>query len=117
MHFDDGAVQADRIDLDTHDLSMLQAFKDSIEHPRLRPAVHAGVDGVPVAKTLRQSAPLATMLCHVQDRIDYAQIRMTDIATLLGQAVFDLAVLLFADFHARIMPYVYASVQHSVNTP
>jgi hypothetical protein len=42
---------------------------------------------------------------------------MTDIATLLGQAVLDLVVLLFGDFHARIMPYGYASVQPSVNTP
>jgi hypothetical protein len=50
------------------------------------------------------------MLCHVQDRIDYAQIGMTNIATLLGQAVLDLAVLLFGDFHARIMPYGYALV-------
>ena len=117
MHFDDGAVQAHRLDLDTHDLSMLELLEHPIKHSGLGPAVHARVHGMPVAEPLGQSAPLATMLCHVQDRIDYAQIRMTDIATLLGQAVLDLAVLLFGDFHTRIMPYGYALVQHSVNTP
>ena len=116
MHFDDGAVQADRLDLDAHDLSMLQFLEYPIEHAALGPVVHAHVHGMPVAEPLGQSAPLATMLSHVQDRIDYAQIRMTDIATLLGQAVLDLALLLFGDFHARTMPYGYALVQDSVNT-
>jgi hypothetical protein len=33
------------------------------------------------------------------------QIRMADVAALLGQAVLDLAVLRFGDLHMRIMPY------------
>ena len=105
MHFDDGAVQANRLDLDAHDLSMLQLLEYAIEHPILGPAIHARVDGVPIAESLGQSAPLATVLGHVQDRIDYAQIRMADVAALLGQAVLDLAVLRFGDFHRRSMPY------------
>jgi hypothetical protein len=43
-------VQAHRFDLDTHDLSMLQLFKQAIEHAILGPAVHASVDGVPIAE-------------------------------------------------------------------
>ena len=117
MHFDDGAVQANRLDLDAHDLNMLQLREHAIEHAILGPAIHARVDGVPIAESLGQPAPLATVLGHVQDRIDYAQIRMADVAALLGQAVLDLAVLLFGDFHPRSMPYGYASVQYSVNTP
>ena len=105
MHFDDGAVQADRLDLDAYNLGLLQFLEHAVQHAALGPAVHAHVHGMPVAEPLGQSAPLATMLCHVQDRIDYAQIRMTDIATLLGQAVLDLAVLRFGDFHLRSMPY------------
>ena len=105
MHFDDGTVQPNRLDLDAHDLSSLQLLEYAIEHPVLGPAIHARVDGAPIAESLGQSAPLATVLGHVQDRIDYAQIRMADAAALLGQAVLDLAVLRFGDFHRRGMPY------------
>jgi hypothetical protein len=65
----------------------------------------ARVDGVPIAESLGQAAPLATVLRHVQNRTDYVQIRMADVAALLGQAVLDLAVLRFGDLHMRIMPY------------
>ena len=105
MHFDDGTVQPNRLDLDAHDLSMLQLLEYAIEHSVLGPAIHARVDGVPIAESLGQPAPLATVLRHVQNRIDYAQIRMADIAALLGQAVLDLAVLRFGDLHMRSMPY------------
>ena len=65
----------------------------------------ARVDGVPIAESLGQPAPFATVLGHVQNRIDYAQIGMADVAPLLGQAMLDLAVLCFGDFHPRSMPY------------
>src|SRR6185436_461226 len=105
MHFDNGAVQAHRLDLDAHDLSMLQLLEHAIEHPVFGPAIHARVDGMPIAESLGQPAPFATVLGHVQDRIDYAQIRMADVAALRGQALLDLAVLRFGDFHLRSMPY------------
>ena len=117
MHFDDGAVQANRLDLDAHDLSMLQLLEHAIEHPVFRPAIHPRVDGVPIAESLGQPAPFATMLGHVQDRIDYAQIRVADVAALFGQAVLDLAVLLFSDFHPCSMPYTYTLVHNSANRP
>jgi len=117
MHFDDSAVQADRLDLDAHDLSMLQFLEHAIEYSALGPAIHARIDGVPIAEAIGQSAPFATVLSHVQDRIDYAQIRMAYVAPLLGQAMLDLAVLRFGDFHPRSMPYTYPLVNPSVNTP
>ena len=101
MHFDDSAVQADRLDLDAYDLSMLQFLEHAIEYSALGPAIHARIDGVPIAEAIGQSAPFATVLSHVQDRIDYAQIRMAYVAPLLGQAMLDLAVLRFGDFHPR----------------
>lgn len=91
MDFDDSAVQPNRLDPDAHDLSMLQLLKHTIEHPILGPAIHARVEGVPIAESQGQPAPFATVLGHVQNRIDYAQIRMADIAALLWQAVLDLA--------------------------
>jgi hypothetical protein len=82
MHFHDSAVQANRLDLDAHDLSMLQLLEHAIEHPVLGPAIHARVHGVPIAESFGQPAPFATVLRHVQNRIDYAQIRMADVAPL-----------------------------------
>jgi hypothetical protein len=47
-----------RFDLDAHDLSMLQLLEHSIQHTQLGPAVHAGVDRVPIAKAVGQATPL-----------------------------------------------------------
>jgi hypothetical protein len=105
VHFDHGAVQTHRLDLDTHDLSMLQVFKHSIHNAILGPAIHARVDGMPVAEPFGQTAPLATMFSHVQDRVENEQIRMTDVAALFWQTVLDLLVLRFVEFHPRSMPY------------
>ena len=69
MDLDRGAVQGHRLNLDADDLSMLQTFKDPIQNARLRPAAHAGINGVPTAKALGQAAPLATLFSHVQDGI------------------------------------------------
>ena len=57
------------------------------------PAIHARVDGVPTAESLGQPAPLATVLGHVQDRIEDEQIRVVDVATLFRQTVLDLFIL------------------------
>jgi hypothetical protein len=101
MYLHDGAVQGHRLDSDTHDLSMLQLGKHPIQHAALRPAIHAGVDRVPVAEPLGQATPLAALLGHVQDRVQHLQVGQAHIAALRGQAVLDHAVLRFADFHPR----------------
>ena len=105
MHFDHGAVQTHRFDPDPHDLSMLQLFKNPIQYAILGPAIHPGIDRVPIAEPLGQTAPLAAMLGHVQDRIEHEQIRMADVATLFRQTVLDLLVLRFVEFQPRSMPY------------
>src|SRR3990170_7485021 len=73
MHLDGGRVQFDGLALEAHDLLPLQLFKDAIQHAVLGPAVHASVDGVPVAKTFRQAAPLAPLPGHVQQRVEHLQ--------------------------------------------
>jgi hypothetical protein len=105
MHFDHGTVQTHRFDPDTHDLSMLQLFKNPIQYTALGPAIHPGIDRVPIAEPLGQTAPLAAMLGHVQDRIENEQVRMADVAALFRQTVLDLLVLRFVEFHLRSMPY------------
>ena len=100
MHLHDGAVQRHGLDLDPHDLRLLQLLEHSIEHAALGPAIHACIDGVPIAEALGQAAPLAAVLCDIQDRVQHAQIGQADVATLSRQAVLDLSELGLCDLHA-----------------
>ena len=104
MDLDARGVERDRFDLDAHDLRSLQLLEHAIKYPGLCPAVHARVDGVPVAKPLGQSAPLAAMLGHIEDRIDHLQIAQADVATLLGQAMLNGGELCGRDLHGRYCP-------------
>ncbi|GAA4406015.1 hypothetical protein GCM10011450_14550 [Advenella faeciporci] len=54
---------------------LLKLSKHPIKNTSLCPAVHARVNGVPVPESLGQTAPLAAMLGHIKDGIDYLQIR------------------------------------------
>jgi hypothetical protein len=101
MHLDACAVQGHSLDLDPDDLIVLQLSEYPIQHATLRPAIHAGVDGVPVAEPLGQTAPFAPLLGHIQNRVQHPQIRQAHIATLSRQTMLDQAVLRFADFHPR----------------
>jgi hypothetical protein len=71
MDLDDGAVQRHGFDPDAHDLGPLQLLEHTVEYAALGPAVHARVDGVPVAEPLGQAAPLATVLRDVQDGVQH----------------------------------------------
>ena len=70
MHLHDGAVQRHGLDPDTHDVGLLKFCEDAIQHAALGPAVHARVNGVPVAEALGQTAPLAAVLGDIQDRVN-----------------------------------------------
>ena len=90
MHLDGGRVQFDGLDLDVHDLLLLQPFKDGIQHAGLGPAIHTRVDGMPVAKALRQAAPLASLLGDVQDSVEHLEVANADIAPLARQTRCDM---------------------------
>nr|AAC18421.1 P38K [Pseudomonas putida] len=70
-----------------------------IQDASFGPAIHARVNRVPVAEAFGQSAPLATMFGHIEDRIDHLQIAQADVATLPGQAVFNGSELFGRDLH------------------
>ena len=93
MHLHTGTVQRYSLNLDLHDLRLLQLFEGSIKHTRLCPSTHTGVNRVPVAKSLGQASPLAAMLSHIEDGIEHLQVGEADVAALLWQAVFDLREL------------------------
>ena len=101
MHFHGRAIQRHGFDLEADDLSMLQLCEHSIQHTTFGPAIHAGVDRVPVAEACGQAAPFAALLGHVQDGVQHQQIGQAHVATLGWQTVFDQAVLRVGDFHAR----------------
>ncbi len=110
MDFDAGAVQRNSFNTDTDDLLMLKLPKYMAQYTTLCPAIHAGIDGMPVAESLGQSSPLAAMLGNVKNGIENLQIGMADVATLTRQAVLDLLILSFGDFHHQI-------ISNSVNRP
>src|ERR1700677_3932558 len=98
--FDNGAIQGNRLDFELDYLFLLQPRKDPIKHARLAPAVHAGIDGMPVAQPTGQTAPFTALFGHIQDRIDYFQIAQADVTTLTRKAVCNALILGFGDFHA-----------------
>lgn len=100
MHLDDGAIETDGLNLDAHELLMLQLLEQSIQHAGLRPAVHARVDRVPVAKALRQRPPFAAVLRDIQDRVDHSEVSERDVAALNRQERLDALELFCGDFHA-----------------
>jgi len=93
MDFDRGAVQANPFDPDRQNLLRLQPGKHPVQHPCLAPAVHARVDGVPIAKLFWQATPFTTMLDHIQQGVEQLQIAQAHIATLPWQAVGDALIL------------------------
>ena len=115
MHFDRGAVQTNPLDPDRQNLLRLQPGKYPVQHPRLAPAVHPGVDGMPVAQMFRQAAPFTAMLDRIQQGVEQLQIGHADIATLLRQTVGDALILNPGQFHNPSLPSLPAK-SISVNT-
>jgi len=97
-----------------HDLFTLQQFEDPIKHAALGPAIHSGINGVPGAETLWQSAPFAAMLGDEQQSIHKLQIGDPNVAALARQRRLDAAKLLLGDLHLRTIAQKHPL---SVNTP
>jgi hypothetical protein len=114
MDFDGGGIQAHGLDANAHDLLALQLFEDLIEYAVLGPAVHAGVDGMPISEAFRQSAPLAAVLGDIEQRVQQLQVMQLHIAALPRKTGGNTLVLHFGDLHA---PQHSTELQLSVNTP
>src|ERR1035438_1611751 len=110
MYLHDGRVQLHGFDPDAHDLLPLQLFKDAVQCAILRPAVHAGIDRVPIAEALGQPTPLASLLGHIQNRVQHRQVRHADIATLTRQTGLYATVLRLRDLHKNRIPRKYQLV-------
>ena len=117
MNLDAGGVHGYRFEFNAHDLSTLQLLEHPIKHAGFGPAIHARVDGVPVAKALGQPAPLAAMLGDIQHRIQNNEIGQADVTALRGKAVFDLLELGLRDFHAVQYLLSLQNVQLALTRP
>ncbi len=109
MYLDTGAVETKRLDFDSNNLVSLQLFEHTVQNAVLRPSVHSRVDRVPIAEPLRQTTPLAAVLCHIQDAVEHLQIRKTDIAPLLRKWRRNTVVLSFCKFHPFASPIDYST--------
>ena len=70
MHLDTCGIERNGLNLDAHDLLLLQFSKHAIDNAGFGPAIHARVDRVPVAIALGKGAPLAAVLGDKKDRVD-----------------------------------------------
>jgi len=64
-------VQAERFNADANNLLQLQLFEDPIQYAAFSPAIHAHIDAVPVAESLGQTAPFATMFGDIKNRVQH----------------------------------------------
>ena len=104
MHLDDRAVEGYGFDLDLNDLPSLHGLEDLIQDAALGPAHHTGVDRVPGSKMFREAPPFAALFGDIQNGIENLKVGESHIAPLNREAMGDLFVLGFADFHERIIP-------------
>jgi len=60
-----------RLEFDQHNLFLLQAGEDPVQHPPLAPAVHARINSMPIPQGFWQTRPFAAMLGHIQNNIEH----------------------------------------------
>ena len=94
------------IDLHADDPLSPQFGEHLFQKTFFRPSVHAGIDGVPVAETFRQSSPLAPAFGHVEYGVQKIQIAHLYVAALAGQQILDPLVLLRREFHVWDLSYM-----------
>ena len=89
---------------DLYHVSSLQGLENLIQDPALGPAHHAGVDRMPRSKTLGEAPPGAAMFGDIQNGVEDLKIGESHITALNRQAMGDMLVLGFADFHESSIP-------------
>ena len=84
--------------------SSCRTAKDTIQHTCLGPAIHSGVDRMPVTETQRQPPPFAAVFGHIQDRVKHFEIGDAHIAALMRKASLYPTILGLCDFHSPNIP-------------
>ena len=110
MDFDRRAIQRNSLHSESQDLLSLQTGKHPIQDAGLAPAVHPGVNGVPVAEVLGQPAPFAALLGHKENGVEHLQVGQTHIASLPGQTVGNPRILALSNFHPTTLQLTPSAV-------
>jgi len=74
MNFYAGTVERDRLNFNGNELFPLEILKNPVESAFFTPAVHTGVNGVPVSEFFRQPAPLTAVFQNIENGVDYIEI-------------------------------------------
>ena len=99
MNLDGRRVHLDGLKPDVNDLFFPQTLKDLIQNSVLGPTVHAGMDGVPRAKTFGQATPLAALFGDIKQRVEKLLTRRSHVAALPRQFRLFTRKLRLGDFH------------------
>ena len=110
MDFDRRAVQRNGLHSESQNLLSLQTGKHSVHDTGLTPAIHPGVNGVPVAEVLGQPAPFAALLGHKENSVEHLKVGQTHIAALPGQTVGNPRILALGNFHPTILQLTPSAV-------
>ncbi len=100
-----GLVEVYGFDPDPNHLLPLQMLEHTVQDAVLRPPVHPCIDRVPIAESLRQAAPCAAMLGHVENGIEHLQIRQVDVAPRRRKQGRNALVLYWREFHGSLSPH------------
>ena len=108
MHLGAGAVEAEDLDAPVEQMHLPQRGEQPVEHARLGPAVHPGVNRASIAEVIRQGAPLAAVLRNEEKRVDEDDVRNPHISALDRQIGMDGRAMFFCDlFHGRALLACY----------
>ena len=110
MDFDGGRIQAYGLDTDAYDVLALPLFEDVIPHAALGPAIHAGVDGMPISEAFGQAAPLTAVLGDLEQGVQPVPVVEFYVAALAGKTGSNTLVLRFGDLHADTVSQNYKLV-------
>ena len=93
VYLDQRAVETKAIHRYTDHVVFLKRIKQPIQHARIGPTAHSGIDRVPFAKPRRQGPPFAAIFGDKEDRVDDSKVRNTHIPALNRQVGPDQFVL------------------------
>ena len=93
MDLDDGAVDRHGFNFYPDNLLLLKRRENPIQHTGLGPAIHSGVDCMPVSEVFRQSSPFTTVFSHIQYGVKHLKIGDAHIAALTWKTSLDPSIL------------------------
>lgn len=85
MDFDYRTIQRHVTHFQLYQLVLLKREENPIQDAIPGPTVGARVNAVPIAEFHRQTTPFTAVLCNIQNRVEYFQIRKCDVTPLYRQ--------------------------------